>query len=191
MEQIVSIRDAVLKISSDRGISLDQAISQLEDTAPNENGTADKSLVADVNQLEEARKTILSEIVTSLKKHDDLRMVEEATMKKVAALQEQERGIAISVSALSDQKQFLESSISSIEHVIERQVDQSRSSLASLITQIISERLEKNNFVYEAKTEILASQLTDIKTLLQKIDEIFSRFLQDTSIDRKTESLGS
>jgi hypothetical protein len=191
MEQIVRIRDAVLKISSDRGISSDQAISQLEDTAPNENGTAGKSLVADVNQLEEARKTILSEIVTSLKKHDDLRMVEEATMKKVAVLQEQERGIAISVSALSEQKQFLESSISSIEQVIERQVDQSRSSLASLITQIISERLEKNNFVYKAKTDILASQLTDIKTLLQKIDESFSRFLQDTSIDRKTESLGS
>jgi hypothetical protein len=115
-------------------------------------------------------------------------MLEEETAKKVKALHEDEREIATAVSALSEQKRFLESSISSIEQVIARQLDQSHSSLASLITQMVSERLERNYSSYEGSSEIVTNQLSDIRTLLQKIDESFSKFLQGTSVDGKTKN---
>jgi predicted nucleic acid-binding Zn-ribbon protein len=188
IDQMSRIRDVLLKISSNGDVGLDQAIGQLEESALTWNNPADQSLLADVSKLEEARKTILSEIVASLKKHDDLKMLEEETAKKVKALHEDEREIATAVSALSEQKRFLESSISSIEQVIARQLDQSHSSLASLITQMVSERLERNYSSYEGSSEIVTNQLSDIRTLLQKIDESFSKFLQGTSVDGKTKN---
>jgi predicted nucleic acid-binding Zn-ribbon protein len=188
IDQMSRIRDVLLKISSNGDVGLDRAISQLEESALTGNNPPDQSILADVSKLEEARKTILSEIVAGLKKHDDLKMLEDEAAKKVKALHEEEREIATAVSALSEQKRFLESSISSIEQVIARQLDQSRSSLASLIAQMVSERLERNYSSYEGSSGIVTNQLSDIRTLLQKIDERFSKFLQDTSVERKTEN---
>ncbi len=139
----------------------------------------------EVRQASESTKNDLNVTLSELKSAatgfsgdiaGNLRRLEESASKTIETFQDQAVALATSV---SEQKQFLESSVASIENMIVKELEASRSSLAASVSQMTAESFERNMSTYAQRVDSLENELVTLPSRLEKIEGSLTALLQE------------